>query len=147
MKLVAGASVSQRNPIGLTFVVHTGAAHLIKGFTGPGHPDELPLCGSDDGAYGATTLAGYLEGGEFDCAGNPMPVCEACKAKAKRAPWPSKVWRYRVVKGIAAGWDVLDVFHGRYDIVASRPTRTAAQERRDQLNLESVLRWARGEQP
>jgi hypothetical protein len=68
------------NPIGQTFVTHSRPAHLIVAFAGPGTPEEETLCG-DGSPSGSTTVAGYLDGGEFDCAGNPMPVCEACKVK------------------------------------------------------------------
>jgi hypothetical protein len=70
------------NPIGLTFVTHNYPAHLITAFRGPGTPEERTLCG-EGSAFGSTTVSGYLEGGEFDCAGNPMPVCEKCKGKIR----------------------------------------------------------------
>lgn len=70
------------NPIGLTFVVHHHPAHLIRAFRSPGHPDEATLCGAGS-PMGSTTISGFIDGGEFDSAGNPMPVCDRCKARLK----------------------------------------------------------------
>jgi hypothetical protein len=91
----------QINPIGLPFAVHEHPAHLIRNFRGPGHPDELTLCG-EGSPFGSTTLLGYLDGGEFDCAGNPMPVCPACIEALRRfprAPIPGDSGRYDAQRG------------------------------------------------
>jgi hypothetical protein len=91
----------QRNPIGLKFVVHERPAHIIRAFRAPGHPDELTLCGQG-GPGGSTELMGYLDHGEFDNAGNPMPVCAACIEALRRfprAPIPEDSGRYDAQRG------------------------------------------------
>jgi len=65
----------QPQPGSARYCEHTDPAHLVLAFDAG--PQERALCGAD-GAK--TDLAGFLRDGEFDIAGNPMPVCEDCKA-------------------------------------------------------------------
>jgi hypothetical protein len=67
------------NLIGLVFVTHRRATHLIRAFSGSGHVNEQTLCGKGS-ASESTTIRGYVDGGEFDTAGNPMPICGDCAA-------------------------------------------------------------------
>lgn len=65
----------------------------------------------------------------------------------KFPPWPSKVWRYRTVKGIDKGWDVIDVFHNNYTTISNHPTKKKADAARDLLNDASVYSYINGGQP
>lgn len=61
------------NPDGV-YLTDLPIVHLIKGWRGPGHPDEAPLCGaSDETSWARTEDRTWFEAQPVACS-----VCRAC---------------------------------------------------------------------